>query len=66
MPMTAHKAWVAALVAGLTSLIATVQGRTDIDTMSAVDWIIVIISAVVAGLTVYVVPNQPRGDVETL
>ena len=58
--MTPTKAVLAAILAGLSSLVATVSGRTDVDTMSAVDWLIVIVSAVVAGLTVYVVPNRPK------
>lgn len=58
--MTANKAWVAAVVAALTSLVATLQGRTDLDTMRAVDWVIVVLSALIAGLTVYVVPNKPH------
>lgn len=58
---TANKAWVAALIAALASVVATVQGRTDLDTMKPVDWVIVVLSAVVAGGTVYMVPNQPSG-----
>lgn len=58
---TANKAWVAALIAALASFVATVQGRTDIDTMKPVDWIIVVLSALVAGGTVYTVPNKPSG-----
>lgn len=59
--MNANKAWVAAVAAGLTSMLATLQGRTDLDTMRLVDWLIVVLSAVVAGMTVYVVPNRPKG-----
>lgn len=59
--MNANKAWIAAVTAALASLVATLQGRTDLDTMRAVDWIIVVLSAVVAGLTVYAIPNLPRG-----
>ena len=57
--MTANKAWVAAVVAGLASFIATVQGRTDLESMRAIDWVIVVLSAIVACLTVYIVPNKP-------
>lgn len=57
--MTAHKAYIAAIVAALTSLIATLQGRTDLDTMRVVDWLIVVGSALVAGLAVYSLPNKP-------
>lgn len=58
--MNANKAWVAAVVAALTSLVATLQGRTDLDTMRSVDWLIVAVSAIVAGLAVYTIPNQPK------
>ena len=58
--MTPTKAVLAAILAGLSSFVATVSGRTDVDTMSAVDWLIIIVAAVVAGLTVYVVPNRPK------
>lgn len=57
--MSANKAVLAAVVAGLASLVATVQGRTDVDTMKAIDWIIVVLSAIIAGMTVYIVPNKP-------
>lgn len=56
--LTANKAWLAAVVTGLASFTATVQGRTDLDTMKTVDWLIVILSAVVAGVTVYQMPNK--------
>lgn len=55
----ANKAWIAALVAALTTFVATVQGRTDVDTMGAVDWLIVVLSAVIAGASVWAVPNKP-------
>ena len=58
--MTPTKAVLAAILAGLSSFVATVSGRTDVDTMSVVDWLIIIVAAVVAGLTVYVVPNRPK------
>ena len=58
--MTPTKAVLAAILAGLSSFVATVSGRTDVDTMSVVDWLIIIVAAVVAGLTVYVVPNKPK------
>lgn len=59
-PMTAHKAWIAALAAAVASFVATIQGRTDLDTMRAVDWIIVVLSAFLAGATVYTFPNKPK------
>lgn len=60
--MTAHKAWAAALVAALASLVATVQGRTDLNTMGAVDWLVVVVSAIAAGLATYTVPNRPKAQ----
>jgi hypothetical protein len=59
-PSTSHKAWVAAVVAALTSLVATLQGRPELETMTLVDWLIVLASAGVAGLTVWTVPNQVK------
>lgn len=62
MPATSPaKAILAAIAAALASFLATVQGRTDLGTMKAIDWVIVLVSAAVAGLTVYLVPNQPTG-----
>lgn len=59
---TARKAWAAALIAALTTFVGTVQGRTDLDTMTVMDWVIVVVAAAVAGLTVYQVPNKdPEG-----
>lgn len=58
--MTAHKAWVAALITALTTFVASVQGTEDVNTLNGWDWLIVVLSAVVAGLTVYAVPNQPK------
>jgi len=55
---TANKAWLAAVVAAAASFVATVQGRTDLDTMKSADWVIVVLSALVAGATVYMVPNK--------
>ena len=67
MPATSPtKAVLAAILAAIASFLATVQGRTDLPGMHAIDWIIVLLSAAVTGLTVYIVPNKPttnrRGD----
>jgi hypothetical protein len=44
---------------------ATVQGRTDIDTMKATDWLIVIVGALVTALgggsAAYAAKNRPTG-----
>lgn len=55
----ANKAYLAAVIAALTAFIASVQGRTQYDTMTSIDWVIVVLSAVVAGLVVYITPNKP-------
>ena len=60
MPATSPaKAVLAAIAAALASFLATVQGRTDLASMKAIDWLIVILSAAVTGLGVYLVPNRP-------
>jgi len=58
--MTAHKAVVAAIVGFLGSLVATLQGRTDLDTMGWVDWLIVVLTAAIAGGATYQVSNRPK------
>ena len=60
MNTNSNKAVLAALLAGLASLLATLQGRPELESMRAIDWVIVVLSAVVTGLTVYVVPNRPK------
>ena len=63
MPATSPaKAVLAAIATALASFLATVQGRTDLATMKAIDWLIVLVSAALAGLTVYLVPNRPTGS----
>jgi TRAP-type uncharacterized transport system fused permease subunit len=59
---TPTKSIIVAVVAGLTALLATVQGRTDLYSMRLVDWLIVLVASLVAGLTVYVVPEKPPGE----
>ena len=58
---TPTKAVVAAVAVALASMLATLQGRTDLGSMRVIDWVIVVLSAVVAGLAVYVVPNKQTG-----
>jgi hypothetical protein len=43
----------------IVALYATVQGRTDLDTMDTLDWGIVVVGALVTAATVYQVPNRP-------
>ena len=60
MPATSPtKAILAAILAGLVSLVTALQDRTSLDTLNAFGWLLVLLSAVVAGLTVYLVPNRP-------
>jgi hypothetical protein len=57
------KPWKAVAAFALTfigALIATVQGRTDLDTMRVLDWLIVVGSALVTAGTVYGVTNPPK------
>lgn len=54
----ANKAWVGALIGFLGSLLVTIKDRTSLETMTAVDWIVVVLTALIAGLTVYAVPNN--------
>lgn len=57
-----NKALAAAVFAFFTALFATVQGRTDLGTMGAADWLIVVGSALVTAAGVYFVPNPPKGE----
>jgi hypothetical protein len=54
-----NKAILAAVAAALASFIASVQGRPEVETLKAVDWLIIVASAVLAGLLVYITPNRP-------
>lgn len=54
---TANKAILGAVLAGLATIIATLQAASN--DMGAMDWIIVVLSAIVTGLGVYLVPNRP-------
>lgn len=63
MPQTKPtKAIVAFVLTFCASLLATIQGRTDLDTMRALDWVIVVLSAVVTAGGVYAVENKPTGS----
>lgn len=56
-PTRPLKAIAAFVLAFLTALYATVQGRTDLDTMGALDWGIVVLGAVVTAGATYTVAN---------
>jgi drug/metabolite transporter (DMT)-like permease len=55
--MNANKAVLAAVLAGLASLVAALTERNPV---SFREWLLVVLSAIVAGLAVYVVPNRPK------
>lgn len=59
-PTKPYKAVVAFVLAFLTALYATLQGRTDLDTMKVGDWLIVILGAVVTAGAVYVTTNPAK------
>lgn len=54
------KAVAAFVLTFLGSLLATIQGRTDLDTMKPLDWFIVVGSALVTSGAVYGVTNTPK------
>lgn len=56
---TANKAVLAALLAGLTSIIADLRGADS--NLTFQDWVVTILAALVAGIGVYLVPNYTRG-----
>lgn len=59
--MTANKAAVAAVLAGLTALLTDLQGSDD--SLSFRDWVVIVLAALVVGATTYLVPNRPsRGQ----
>ncbi len=53
------KAIVAFVLAFLTALYATIQGRTDLDTMKLIDWLIVVLGAAVTAGATYSITNKP-------
>lgn len=60
-PTKPYKAAVAFALAFLTALYASVQGRTDLGNMKALDWMIVVLGAIVTAGGVYIVSNPPTG-----
>ena len=55
-----YKAVAGFVLTFLGTLVATVQGRTDLDTMRAIDWAIVVVSALVVAGGVYGITNPPK------
>ncbi len=61
MNTTPTKAAVSAVATFAAALLATLQGRTDLDTASWLDWGIIVLSSLVAASAVYAIPNKPTG-----
>ncbi len=55
------KAIVAAVITGLSALVASLNATPDTGSLHVVDWVIIILSAVVAGGVVWRAPNAPTG-----
>jgi hypothetical protein len=56
-----YKAIAGFVLTFLAALLATVQGRTDLDTMKVIDWCIVVGGALVVAGGVYGITNPPAG-----
>lgn len=56
-PKRPYKAIAAFVLTFLTALYATIQGRTDLDTMKLADWLIVLLGAVVTAGATYAITN---------
>ena len=61
MPTQPYKAVAAFALAFVGALIASIQGRPDLDGMRVIDWLIVVGSALVTAGAVYGVTNPPKG-----
>lgn len=55
-----YKALAGFVLTFLASLLATIQGRTDLETMKLIDWCIVIGGALVVAGGVYGITNPPK------
>ncbi len=55
------KAVAAFVLAFLTALYASIQGRTDLNDLGTIEWLIVILGAVVTAGAVFAVTNPPKG-----
>jgi hypothetical protein len=55
-----YKAIAGFVLTFLASLLATIQGRTDLDTMKLIDWVIVVGGALVVAGGVYGITNPPK------
>jgi hypothetical protein len=54
------KAIAAMVVAFIGSLIATLQGRTDLDSMGPIDWVIVLATTTVGFFATYYAPRHRK------
>lgn len=55
----ANKAVIAFVLAFLTSLLAQIQDKTEFSDLTALQWVVAVLSAVVTAGAVYVIPNRP-------
>jgi hypothetical protein len=53
----ANKAWISALVAALGTFLVSIKDKSTVETLTAVDWLIIVVTSVVSFLTVYAVSN---------
>lgn len=60
VPTKPYKAVLGFVLTFLATLVATVQGRTDLDTMKFIDWAIVVVSSLVVAGGVYGLTNPPK------
>lgn len=56
-----YKAVAAFVLTFIGAFVATVQGKTDLDTMKLIDWCIVVGSALVTAGATYGITNPPVG-----
>ena len=56
-----YKAYAAFFLTFLGALLASVQGRPEVDTLKVIDWLIIFGSAIVTAGSVYGITNPPTG-----
>lgn len=59
MPTKPYKAIAAFVLTFIGALVASIQGRPDVDSLKVIDWLIIVGSALVTAGTVYGVTNPP-------
>lgn len=60
MPTYANKAIFAFAFTFVAALLAQVQDKTEFSDLTALQWVVAVLSAVVTAGAVYVVPNTPQ------